>query len=132
MPKVKKGRREPVDYEIGQRVRVFREAAGMSQTDLGTATGVTFQQIQKYEKGANRLAGSRLVKVAQALKCKPADLFGELGETNGGTGGKSAGVAMLEQMAEPGAVDMVRAFNNLPSSKVRNAITHLIVSLARG
>ena len=123
----RKGRREAIDLQIGQRVRVFREAVGLSQTDLGNAAGVTFQQIQKYEKGANRLSGSRLVKVAQALNCNPSDLFGELG-ANGGK--NNPGAEMLEQMVEPGAVAMVRAFNTLPG-KLRSTITNLIFELAR-
>ena len=56
-----------IDVEIGARVRSFRVAKGLSQTDLATACGITFQQIQKYEKGTNRVAGSRIVQIANAL-----------------------------------------------------------------
>ena len=53
---------EPVDKLVGQNIRIFRMAKGISQTELGNAVGVTFQQIQKYEKGANRVGSSRLVE----------------------------------------------------------------------
>jgi transcriptional regulator with XRE-family HTH domain len=119
-------RTEPIDIEIGRRIRIHRETAGLSQTDLGNLTGVTFQQIQKYEKGSNRCSGSRLVRIATALKCKPADLFGD-GTTNGK---KSPATGILEQMNEPGAIAMVQAFNSMPS-KFRTLFTHLMLEVAR-
>ena len=68
-----------IDRAIGQRLRAYRLAAGMSQTAVGNHLGVTFQQIQKYEKGVNRLSGSRLVAVTELLNVKPEQLLG----TNG-------------------------------------------------
>jgi len=60
-----------IDRAIGQRLRAYRLAAGMSQTAVGNRLGVTFQQIQKYEKGVNRLSGARLVAVTELLHVKP-------------------------------------------------------------
>lgn len=67
----------PVDAEIGARVRTLRAAAGLSQEKLGEALGITFQQVQKYEKGVNRIAGSRLVAIAAALGTTVGELMAE-------------------------------------------------------
>jgi len=58
----------PVDVAVGENIRVARLAAGLTQTELGKSCGITFQQIQKYEKGSNRVGGSRLMQIAEALK----------------------------------------------------------------
>lgn len=121
-----KKRVDPKDLEIGRRLRVHRMTAGLSQTDLGKQIGVTFQQIQKYEKGSNRIAGSRLYKIAQAVNCQPADLFGEDGARS-----HSAGNVMLERMVEHrDGLRMIEAFNAMPQ-KLRHVITGLIIELAR-
>jgi transcriptional regulator with XRE-family HTH domain len=65
------------DVEIGDRIRIRRRLAGLSQATLGAAVGVSYQQIQKYETGANRVGGSRLAAIARELRCRPADLFGD-------------------------------------------------------
>src|ERR1700730_16340593 len=56
---------DPRDFEIGRRIRPLRRERGLSQTELGTPIGVTFQQIQKYEKGANRVSAGRLHRIAE-------------------------------------------------------------------
>ena len=66
-----------VDVEIGQRIRAARLRIGMSQEKLGEALGITFQQVQKYEKGTNRVAGSRLTGIAHVLHIPPATLLGD-------------------------------------------------------
>jgi transcriptional regulator with XRE-family HTH domain len=65
----------PVDTVVGENIRMARLVAGLSQADLGGACGVTFQQIQKYEKGTNRVGGSRLMQIAEALKVPAATLL---------------------------------------------------------
>lgn len=66
---------DPVDVQVGQRICLVREQAGLTQADLGNAIGVTFQQVQKYEKGTNRVSASRLAKIADYLDCSIASLF---------------------------------------------------------
>ena len=61
-----------VDKAVGARVRDLRLKAGMNQSELGRALGLTFQQVQKYESGANRISCSKLVDISRALKVKPA------------------------------------------------------------
>jgi transcriptional regulator with XRE-family HTH domain len=66
---------KPVDVYVGGRVRARRLELGMSQEKLGNAIGLTFQQVQKYEKGSNRIGSSRLMQIANALKVDPAYFF---------------------------------------------------------
>lgn len=68
---------DPIDIAVGRRVQRARMSAGLTQTALGQAIGVTFQQVQKYETGANRFSASRLVKAANALGTTAAALLGE-------------------------------------------------------
>jgi transcriptional regulator with XRE-family HTH domain len=65
----------PVDAAVGENIRTARLAAGLSQTELGAACGLSFQQIQKYEKSINRVSGSRLMQIAEALKVPAATLL---------------------------------------------------------
>src|SRR6201996_5193778 len=71
---------DPIDIEVGGRIRARRMALGISQTALAKALGLTFQQVQKYEKGANRVSASTLVRVAKELGVTVAFLVGEGGE----------------------------------------------------
>lgn len=66
---------DPIDIHVGQRITHLRERANLTQTDLGDAIGVTFQQVQKYEKGANRVSASRLFKIAEFLDCDIETFF---------------------------------------------------------
>jgi transcriptional regulator with XRE-family HTH domain len=67
-----------IDEEVGANFREYRLRAGLSQTDLGTKIGVTFQQIQKYEKGSNAIATARLPGICEVLNISPNDLYGSL------------------------------------------------------
>lgn len=66
-----------IDQAIGARLRLMRDARGVTQSELGDAIGVTFQQIQKYEKGTNRVSISTLKMMCKVLHCKPMDIIGE-------------------------------------------------------
>jgi transcriptional regulator with XRE-family HTH domain len=68
----------PTDRHVGARVRHRRMALGLSQSDLGNVLGITFQQVQKYEKGTNRISASRLQRIAEALQVKAPFFFEEL------------------------------------------------------
>lgn len=69
---------DPVDVAVGARIRALRVARGMSQQKLAAAIGYTFQQLQKYETGRNRVAASVMVRIARALGCSPASFFTEI------------------------------------------------------
>jgi transcriptional regulator with XRE-family HTH domain len=125
----KKGRAASgVDKVIGQRMRSFRLAKEMSQDDLGTKLGVSFQQIQKYEKGTNRLSSSRLVTAAKVLDTSVEQILGSNGHKNNGAG------EYLASLSEPSVIALVRTLDRLPKSKRRyatRAIADLISAIAR-
>ena len=72
-----------IDQAIGARIRMYRKALGMSQTDLANQIGVRFQQVQKYENGSNRVAASRLWKIADALGVSVVSLFQDVSDAPG-------------------------------------------------
>jgi transcriptional regulator with XRE-family HTH domain len=75
-----KGNTADIEALIGERIRSRRIQIGMSQIILGQALGVTFQQVQKYEKGANRVSAGRLLKIAEVLECEVVDFYEGLRE----------------------------------------------------
>jgi len=111
----------PLDVALGARVRLRRKELGLSQDQLARSVGITFQQVQKYEHGTNRISFSRLVEIAEALDCGVVDLIGNLDKS------KSSG-AMSRQIAfltEPGASDLLEAYASIDSPKRRRAILNL-------
>src|ERR1700704_1060297 len=112
------------DVEVGQRIRARRMAKGMSQTDLGNLLGVTFQQVQKYEKGVNRVGAGRLVRVAEALDV-PVSFF--FGATDGGAEDTRAILGFLDTSY---SLRLLRAFSRIPQGEVQRAIVDLVESIA--
>lgn len=98
------------DIQIGKTVRQRREAIGMPQAKLGEAIGVTFQQVQKYEKGTNRIAASKLLLIADALRCDVAELYG------------------LETADIPGSAHLVQSWSNLRPDQ-QDAVTRIIAAM---
>jgi transcriptional regulator with XRE-family HTH domain len=113
----------PLDVAIGARLRVRRRAAGLSQQKLAERLGVTFQQVQKYERGSNRIAGSTLIGIAEALET-PASYF--LGE---GAGGVIEDEAMVN-IAQRGASDLLKQYVHIRSPKIRAAVQQLVRALS--
>jgi transcriptional regulator with XRE-family HTH domain len=111
-----------IDCAIGQRLRAYRLAAGMSQTDVGDHLGVTFQQIQKYEKGVNRLSGARLIAVTELLHVKPELLLG----TNGSGPSQDEFAALSDRNINK----VVIALNQL-SREQRQAVAKSVLSMVR-
>ena len=115
---------DPVDVAVGARIRLFRKMRGMSQQALADEAGVTFQQIQKYERGANRVSASMLSRIATALHTPVAELFGE------GSDGISAIDEVAALLAQPGAIELLRAFSDLPRGPPRAALVDFVRSLS--
>jgi transcriptional regulator with XRE-family HTH domain len=122
-----------VDAYVGARLRMRRVMLGMSQSKLGAMLGVTFQQIQKYEKGANRISASRLKQAAEVLETS-IDFFLE-----GAPAQPSLGGGFAEPSSQPFDVAFLattegfqlnRAFMRIRDPKVRRRIVELVVSLA--
>jgi len=125
-------RPDPYDLHVGQRLRAARLLAGLSQTKLGDHVGLTFQQIQKYEKGMNRIGASRLQQFSQLLNVPPAYFFEGLEGTPRIPGSSAAGeVAEAGSMVDQrSAVELLRHFGRIKNVAVRQSIATLVKNLA--
>jgi transcriptional regulator with XRE-family HTH domain len=111
------------DLEVGQRIRARRMAKGMSQTELGTLLGVTFQQVQKYEKGVNRVGAGRLVRVGEALDVPVSYFFGATDVSSEETR------AILGFLDTAYSLRLLRAFSRIPPGGVQRAVVDLVESI---
>lgn len=116
-----------LDVALGVRIRLRRNALGISQTALAEGVGLTFQQIQKYERGTNRVSFSRLVDIAHVLDCRATDLIGDLDESNGGGSPFRADTSHLRQ---PGAAELLSAYAASPAP-LQRVILKLVSEIAR-
>jgi transcriptional regulator with XRE-family HTH domain len=102
---------DPMDIALGAAVRIRRRTLGISQEALAEQCNVSFQQVQKYENGANRISFSRLVQIARALQCRVVDLMDVLDAPDRETSGD---LDMLSRMRTPGALELLAAYEKLP------------------
>lgn len=102
-----------LDVAIGAAIRLRRRHLKISQEMLAERCGVTFQQVQKYENGANRVSFSRLVQIAHALGLRLSDLVGDIDQASGLSRNDTK---VLEAMNVPGALDLVMDFAKLPAT----------------
>ncbi len=111
-----------IDGLIGARVRSLREGRRMSQTTLGAAIGVSFQQVQKYERGANRIAASTLFQIARVLGVSPSDFFEDL----------QPGTEEIDgvRLSDPEARTLLQGFARIRSARVRGKILDLVQTLS--
>jgi transcriptional regulator with XRE-family HTH domain len=120
------------DAEVGRRVRSRRLECRLSQTELADRIGVTFQQVQKYEKGVNRIGAGRLQRISEALEVPISFFFGT------GAGGGSTREAAVGNGAESvfgflqtsGSVRIVKAFHKIKSRKARQLLVEMAEELA--
>lgn len=125
----------PIDIHVGKRLRLRRTLLGMSQEAIGTAIGVSFQQIQKYERGINRMGASRLYDFAKILDVPVSHFFDEYeAEQTSGAGGMAESSAAAFEYEDPIAsretMEMMRAYYQIPSKAVRKRVFELIKTLA--
>jgi transcriptional regulator with XRE-family HTH domain len=113
----------PLDAMVGAKIRIFRINREMSQTALAERIGVSFQQVQKYEKGANRVGASRLSQIASVLGITVGELFESSQEKS------AASNSPVHLLAEPGALRVLKAYLRT-NSRVRLAIARLLESIA--
>jgi len=121
-------RLNPIDKHLGARIRMRRQQLGISQVTLGEALGVTFQQVQKYEKGTNRVGGSGLARVAQALQVEVQFFFE--GAADAGAAAKPEST-MDEFMATKDGLIIANAFVQIADPNVRHAIASAIALIGR-
>jgi transcriptional regulator with XRE-family HTH domain len=114
-----------MDIALGAAVRIRRRTLGISQEALAEQCGVSFQQVQKYENGANRISFSRLVQIARALKCRVVDLMDVLDAPDRETSGD---LDLLTRMRTPGAFELLAAYEQMPP-EARSALVTLVRTL---
>lgn len=129
----------PMDIHVGSRVRLRRMMRGLSQDRLGEELGVTFQQVQKYEKGVNRIGASRLFDIGRILEVPVQFFYDDFGDANAGMIGLSetSGPAyqderteFLQTISTPEGMQLVRAFSRIQDTTVRRKILDLVRTLA--
>ena len=122
----------PVDLHVGGRIRMRRKLLGVSQEKLAEALGLTFQQVQKYERGANRVSASKLFEIAKALQTPVAFFFEGLAQTESRGGRESAAsseyVHNFLMTAE--GLELASVFPRIAKGKVRRRLVDLIKALA--
>jgi transcriptional regulator with XRE-family HTH domain len=134
----RKGGPHPVDIHVGSRVRMRRTLLGMSQEKLGEALGLTFQQVQKYERGANRIGSSRLFEISRILDVPIAFFFDEMESSSGN--GAAANMAVdapqndevfhRDPLAKRETLELVRAYYRILDPRVRKRVFELTKAIA--
>ncbi|WP_374762822.1 helix-turn-helix domain-containing protein [Yunchengibacter salinarum] len=122
---------DPIDVHVGSRVRLRRTLLGLSQEKLGTALGLTFQQVQKYERGTNRIGAGRLFRISRILDVAPTYFFEDMPGDMTGYGRKG-----MAEDGEPFEVDrsytrretleLVRAYERIGDEAVRQRLRDLL------
>jgi transcriptional regulator with XRE-family HTH domain len=123
----------PVDKYVGSRVRMRRIMLGMSQEKLGDALGLTFQQVQKYEKGTNRVGASRIKQISEILQVPVSFLFegGPTGITNAEGSADDASPSYISDfLATSEGLALTRAFTSIADTKLRRSIVDLVEQIA--
>lgn len=125
---------DPVDVHVGGRVRLRRTLLGMSQEKLGSALNLTFQQIQKYERGSNRIGSSRLYQLSRILDVPVSFFFDDMpNEPSVRASGVSEGEQAAyekERFTKRETLELVRAYYRIEDSAVRKRIFDLVKSIA--
>lgn len=123
----------PIDVHVGKRIRVRRTILGMSQETLADALGITFQQVQKYEKGINRVSASRLYEISQVLGAPISFFYDEYGAEENvhsyGFAEDGAGFE-AEDLKTRESMSLLKAYYKISDAKVRKKALELIKSLA--
>ncbi|AUW40438.1 XRE family transcriptional regulator [Rhizobium ruizarguesonis] len=123
----------PIDIHVGSRIRLRRTMLGMSQEKLGESLGITFQQIQKYEKGTNRVGASRLQNISNILNVPVSFFFEDApGEHSAGGGGMEASSSnyVVDFLSSSEGLQLNRAFVKISDPKVRRKVVELVKALA--
>lgn len=131
------GKPNPVDVHVGARVRLRRTLLGMSQEELGKAIGLTFQQVQKYERGANRIGASRLWDLSRVLDCPMSFFFEEMDDATASASPRNLNddsrdlePRESDPMTKRETLELVRAYYKITDYHVRRRIYELARSLA--
>jgi transcriptional regulator with XRE-family HTH domain len=127
---------DPIDRHVGSRVRMQRILMKMSQEKLGDALGLTFQQVQKYEKGLNRIGASRLQQISKTLQVPPSFFFDGAPSLNGAGNGadgfaeESSSQYVVDFLSTTEGLHLNRAFARIKDPKLRKRVLDLVTTLA--
>ena len=123
---------DPIDIHVGQRLKARRVGLRISQSDIGKALNVTFQQIQKYENGANRIGASNLYRLAQALNVDVSYFFDEMASPAKLKALSDQPASRFEHdpMAQPESIKLVHNYFHIASAAVRARVFQLVKSIA--
>lgn len=122
---------DPIDIHVGARVRLMRTLLGLTQHTLADELGLTFQQVQKYERGANRISASRLYKLAQILNVPISYFFEDMSEDAISSGSKRVSREDNDiNMTRRETLELVRAYYGIESESCRRKIIELARELA--
>ncbi|WP_421414621.1 helix-turn-helix domain-containing protein [Agrobacterium tumefaciens] len=116
-----------VDVEVGRRIRFRRKQCGLSQAAIGKVLGLTFQQVQKYEIGGNRVSASRLATIAAALNVPVSYFFEDIDQSSNALGPTSD---ELTRISMPESMDLNRAFMQIRDRDKRRSILRLVTEIA--
>ena len=123
---------DPVDIEVGHRIRIEWLSRGLSQTALANQLGVTFQQVQKYEKGVNRVGAGRLTKIAEVLGVQVGSFFSGKDMLDGGQSKESGESSPLKLLTVSGAFRLLRAYAEIEDANLRRSIVDLVEQIKEG
>ena len=132
-----KKRPNPIDIHVGSRARLRRTMKGLSQEKLGDALGITFQQIQKYEKGTNRIGASRMQQISGALDVPVSFFFEDAPIPEGAEGAVASGLAeassanyVVDFLSTTDGIQLNRAFVRISNQSIRRKVIELVRALA--
>lgn len=120
----------PTDIYVGQRIRFARNIEGMSQEALASILGITFQQVQKYEKGTNRVSASRLQHIANTFGV-PVSFFFEAAPGAAESGIVSEANALMHHLMKPDVVELVRSFASIADASARAGLLSAVKAVAK-
>ena len=134
-----RGGPNPIDIHVGARVHLRRNLFGLSQTDLGKAVGVTFQQVQKYEKGTNRISASRLFNLSHVLDVPISFFFEDLSPAAAGAGKRRArGLSEapatahdFDVLSNRETINLIRAYYRVTDPRLRKRVLDLLEAVGK-
>ncbi len=127
---MKKRARDPRDPRIGMRIRTLRQERGLSQAELGNLLGVSFQQVQKYEKGINRVSAGRIHRVAEVLEVPVTFFYAGFTEDRGRANSHFIELG-FDLLQTAGAVRLLRAYARIANPKTRQLFMRLAETVAQ-
>jgi transcriptional regulator with XRE-family HTH domain len=121
----------PVDLHVGARIRMRRKLLGVSQERLAEQLNLTFQQVQKYERGANRVSASKLYEIARALEAPVSYFFEGLADTTAAsTGAELGGEYVHDLVMTPEGMELAAVFPRIRRGRIRRKVLDLVKALA--